>query len=214
MAVTWVDHLIETGVYFPRFTNRLMNNSLCLEPDLPYSIPCVIYDEMSHVIPPHRLRQGRSEQTSIVSHEQSQQAHNHTGVNFTLVTIDSRTTTADNRQRVLRMVVRSGDSHFATTSIGTTTTIPMNRQTDSLSLIEFNSKPFYYQYLFFAKGNSHTYTQGGWHGCIHNAVLTNLKPSTTYYYRVGNKYTDIWSEEFSFVSPPLSLSGMQATCCD
>eukprot|EP00605_Chrysophyceae_sp_TOSAG23-4_P000613 GSChrysophyteH1.ASY1.ANO1.690.1 assembled CDS len=40
--------------------------------------------------------------------------------------------------------------------------------------------------------------QGGWVGTIHRAVMTDLKPASTYYYRVGSASASSWSEVFSF----------------
>jgi hypothetical protein len=45
-------------------------------------------------------------------------------------------------------------------------------------------------------GAVNTYTQAGWIGTIHKAMMTNLKPATTYYYRVGSG--GLWSDVFEF----------------
>lgn len=47
-------------------------------------------------------------------------------------------------------------------------------------------------------GAINTYTQAGWIGTIHKAMMTNLKPATQYYYRVGSPADGLWSEIFSF----------------
>lgn len=46
-------------------------------------------------------------------------------------------------------------------------------------------------------GDISTYKASGWKGTIHRAVMTDLKPDTTYYYRVGNGLTR-WSPVLSF----------------
>lgn len=46
-------------------------------------------------------------------------------------------------------------------------------------------------------GNTDTYTFAGWIGTLHTATMVELKPSTDYYYRVGDGQ-DSWSEIFSF----------------
>jgi len=46
-------------------------------------------------------------------------------------------------------------------------------------------------------GDVSTYVAAGWKGSIHRAVMTGLKPETTYYYRVGNG-ADRWSEVLTF----------------
>jgi hypothetical protein len=43
----------------------------------------------------------------------------------------------------------------------------------------------------------HTFTYGGWQGWVHDAVLNNLQPFTTYYYRVGGTVNG-WSDIYSF----------------
>lgn len=47
-------------------------------------------------------------------------------------------------------------------------------------------------------GTTLTYTEAGWIGVIHRAVMTGLKPATTYYYKVGSPTDGRWSEIFSF----------------
>jgi len=47
-------------------------------------------------------------------------------------------------------------------------------------------------------GGTNTYTQAGWIGTIHKAILTGLTPATRYHYRVGSPSLDSWSEVFSF----------------
>ncbi len=47
-----------------------------------------------------------------------------------------------------------------------------------------------------------TYTDGGWLGLLHNALITNLKPNTRYYYQCGD-LEDSWSTEYFFTTPPL-----------
>jgi len=48
------------------------------------------------------------------------------------------------------------------------------------------------------RGDISTYRAPGWHGTIHRAVMTDLKPGTTYYYRVGNG--ERWSETLTFTT--------------
>ena len=45
-------------------------------------------------------------------------------------------------------------------------------------------------------GKISTYTQAGWQGTIHKAIMTGLAPATTYYYKVGGG--DMWSPVYSF----------------
>eukprot|EP00052_Salpingoeca_macrocollata_P016710 m.134920 g.134920 ORF g.134920 m.134920 type:complete len:528 (+) comp20146_c0_seq3:81-1664(+) len=52
-----------------------------------------------------------------------------------------------------------------------------------------------------AHGSTHTYTEGGWKGVIHEVVLPVLPPSTRIYYRVGDDQAG-WSEVFNVVTPP------------
>lgn len=47
------------------------------------------------------------------------------------------------------------------------------------------------------EGSIDTYKSGGWVGTIHRAVMKELAPGTTYYYRVGDGDKK-WSEVFSF----------------
>jgi acid phosphatase type 7 len=51
-------------------------------------------------------------------------------------------------------------------------------------------------------GSIDTYTASGWVGTIHRAVMVGLKPSTTYFYRVGDPAATAnpWSEVFSFTT--------------
>jgi len=54
-------------------------------------------------------------------------------------------------------------------------------------------------YNNFVPGTENTYSVGtGWKGWIYDAVIANLAPNTTYYYKCGSKNTDIWTQEFSF----------------
>jgi len=50
-------------------------------------------------------------------------------------------------------------------------------------------------------GNLRTYTNGGWVGSIHTAVMTNLKAGTTYQYRVGDA-SGGWSDTVTFSTFP------------
>ena len=51
------------------------------------------------------------------------------------------------------------------------------------------------------EGTIDTYTASGWVGTIHRAMMTGLRPSTTYYYRVGDPASAApWSEVFSFTT--------------
>ena len=47
-------------------------------------------------------------------------------------------------------------------------------------------------------GAINTYTQAGWVGTIHKAIMTGLVPATRYYYRVGSPSLNSWSQIFSF----------------
>ena len=47
-------------------------------------------------------------------------------------------------------------------------------------------------------GGINTYTQAGWIGSIHKAILTDLAPATRYHYRVGSPSRNSWSQVFSF----------------
>jgi hypothetical protein len=50
-------------------------------------------------------------------------------------------------------------------------------------------------------GTIDTYTMSGWVGTIHRALMTGLRPSTTYYYRVGDPASSApWSETFHFTT--------------
>lgn len=51
------------------------------------------------------------------------------------------------------------------------------------------------------EGTVDTYTASGWVGTIHRALMTGLRPSTTYFYRVGDPASSApWSEIFSFTT--------------
>ncbi len=50
----------------------------------------------------------------------------------------------------------------------------------------------------FSVGTVDSYTQAGWIGVIHRAVMTGLSEGTTYYYQVGADDESGWSEVFSF----------------
>jgi len=54
-------------------------------------------------------------------------------------------------------------------------------------------------------GTNYTYEAGvlGWDGWIHKVFVKDLKPATKYYYRVGSRDEDCWSEIFSFTTPSL-----------
>lgn len=49
-------------------------------------------------------------------------------------------------------------------------------------------------------GTIDTYTKAGWIGVIHRALMTDLKPATTYYYQVGADDNSGWSEIYSFTT--------------
>lgn len=49
--------------------------------------------------------------------------------------------------------------------------------------------------------STHTYTEGGWVGYIHDATLTSLIPGTTYFYQVGDEGSESWSEVMKFHAP-------------
>lgn len=57
-----------------------------------------------------------------------------------------------------------------------------------------------------ASGQSNQYldTHGGtWN---HHAVMTSLKPSTKYFYVVGDAQTGVWSDEYSFSTAPANAA--------
>jgi hypothetical protein len=73
-----------------------------------------------------------------------------------------------------------------------------------VSWVTFNETKSVVQYglserdLNLAKeGTILTYLASDWKGTIHRALLTDLKPGLTYYYRVGNG-VDSWSDVFRF----------------
>lgn len=49
-------------------------------------------------------------------------------------------------------------------------------------------------------GTVDTYTKAGWVGVIHRALMTDLKPATTYYYQVGADDSSGWSDIYSFTT--------------
>mmetsp|Transcript_18328 Transcript_18328/g.70799 ORF Transcript_18328/g.70799 Transcript_18328/m.70799 type:complete len:531 (+) Transcript_18328:49-1641(+) len=53
-----------------------------------------------------------------------------------------------------------------------------------------------------AVGTSKTYTQAAWEGQLHTVTLTGLKPSTVYFYRVGDPAWDWSNHNFNFTTPP------------
>jgi len=71
------------------------------------------------------------------------------------------------------------------------------------------------QYTAQQEATTFTYTESdmcgppanseGWKdpGLLHTAVMTNLEPARKYYYRFGNDDDSMWSEEYSFVAPPV-----------
>eukprot|EP00048_Salpingoeca_helianthica_P016303 m.231573 g.231573 ORF g.231573 m.231573 type:complete len:532 (-) comp18412_c0_seq1:113-1708(-) len=52
-----------------------------------------------------------------------------------------------------------------------------------------------------ANGLSRTHTHGGWVGVVHSAAMTNLRPATRYFYRVGDA-SGGWSRVWSFETLP------------
>jgi predicted phosphodiesterase len=67
------------------------------------------------------------------------------------------------------------------------------------STVEYGTSSGIYDYS--ASGSTHTYTDGGWVGEIHDVILTGLTPNTQYFYRVGDP-SEGWSSEFRFTSAP------------
>jgi hypothetical protein len=55
-----------------------------------------------------------------------------------------------------------------------------------------------------ANGWVKTYTDGGWEGVLHVAVMTNLSAGTTYSYRVGDALAG-WSQVFNFTTFPTNI---------
>ena len=54
-----------------------------------------------------------------------------------------------------------------------------------------------------ATGSSTTYTFDAYtSGSLHHAIVSGLRPNTTYYYRVGDPSAMLWSDVYSFVSHP------------
>jgi hypothetical protein len=51
---------------------------------------------------------------------------------------------------------------------------------------------------FSATSSNRTYTEAGWIGVVHTAVIINLSPGAKIYYRVGNKETKELSPTFTF----------------
>ncbi len=66
-------------------------------------------------------------------------------------------------------------------------------QDDMPNRVSGTSKSYEYNY------STHPYYQSG---ALHNAVLTNLKPSTTYFYKCGDLTSDITSGVISFETLP------------
>jgi 3',5'-cyclic AMP phosphodiesterase CpdA len=67
---------------------------------------------------------------------------------------------------------------------------------DKLSVVQYGQSKHLMTSL--VRGDISTYRAGSWHGTIHRAIMTDLKPGVTYYYRVGNG--DRWSETLSFTT--------------
>ena len=55
-----------------------------------------------------------------------------------------------------------------------------------------------------ATADSRTYTQGGWLGAIHSAVMTNLTRGAQIFYQVGGDWSG-WSGLASFAAPSTTL---------
>ncbi len=53
-----------------------------------------------------------------------------------------------------------------------------------------------------ATGSNSTYTQGGWRGVLHTALMSDLQAGTTYEYRVGDPTSAVWSRTFAFRTLP------------
>lgn len=63
-----------------------------------------------------------------------------------------------------------------------------------------------------AEGTYHTYNVGkvgGFHGRIYMAVMKDLHPLTTYYYRVGDLQTNTFSKLKYFTAPPLRVQALK-----
>jgi predicted phosphodiesterase len=92
--------------------------------------------------------------------------------------------------------------HIATTGDPTEMVVTwVTRGTTPNSTVEYGTTSGVYDYS--THGTSHTYTDGGWIGQIHDVELTGLLPETQYFYRGGDESLG-WSSEFNFTTPPVS----------
>jgi acid phosphatase type 7 len=85
----------------------------------------------------------------------------------------------------------------------------------NLPTVEYGLSPYWLDHIVLAKGDSYAASdmceapatkvaarQFRDPGMIYNAVLTNLKPETTYYYRVSGGLGTVSSKTFKFKTPP------------
>jgi len=73
------------------------------------------------------------------------------------------------------------------------------------SIVEYGSDPSNLNIL--SVGTVGTYTSAGWVGTIHRAIMHDLKPKTTYHYRVGDG-DSLWSDVYSFITDATDLTSV------
>ena len=61
-----------------------------------------------------------------------------------------------------------------------------------------------------SSGFTRTYTQGGWLGIVHIALMTGLQPGTRHCYRVGDPASGSWSQEFNFTTIPADVGSFSS----
>lgn len=104
--------------------------------------------------------------------------------------------TGDSSQMVINFV--TGESITPTVEYGETNCHPPDFNGGEV----FVYQPEQCNFTYTAVGTSDTMRHASWQGFLHTVVLTNLSPSTTYWYRVGDPQWDWSTHNFNFTTPP------------
>ena len=108
--------------------------------------------------------------------------------------------TGDPTQMVINFV--TGEEITPTVEYGLVNCQPSSGPVGDMFITMIGYNPEVCNFTYSVIGTSSSMRTASWQGYLHTVLLSDLTPSTTYWYRVGDPFWDWSTHNFNFTTPP------------